>query len=235
MISESLWKTCQVCKKQISVKANVCPNCGHRYGRFKKLKWVAVGLISFTVLAAIFAPDKPGRKSDTAKTSATVTADNSQMVGIPEAQSKFIEVIPQFEKRFVAAKNELLQSSLRDQRREAILASFGGQLRVTDWVGTLRKLETNGDGKAVITVRIAPNIDLLTWNNSLSDSFHGTLIDKDTQLYSVLTNMAVGDRVRVSGNFFPSDADGVFENSMTIRGAMTAPEFIFRFTEISKQ
>lgn len=235
MTSESLWKTCQVCEKQISVKANVCPSCGHRYGRFKRLKWAAIGLVSFTVLAAIVAPDKPERKSDTAKPSGSVTADNSQVVAIPESQSKFAEVIPQFEKRFVSATNELLQSSLRDQRREAIIASLGGQLRVTDWVGTLKKLETNGDGKAVIAVRIAPNVDLLTWNNSLSDSFHGTLIDKGTQLYSVLTNMAVGDRVRVSGNFFPADADGVFENSMTIRGAMTAPEFLFRFTEISKQ
>lgn len=45
----------------------------------------------------------------------------------------------------------------------------------------------------------------------------------------------IGDKVRISGNFFQADADGVFENSMTIRGAMTAPEFLFRFTAISKQ
>lgn len=235
MTSESLWKTCQVCGKQIAIKVNACPHCGHKHARFKKLKWAAFGLVSFTVFAALVAPDKPDQNPERAKTAAAVTSKNSPVVAIPETQSAFIKVIPEYEKRFVSAANELQQSSLRDQRRDAILASLGEQLRVTDWVGTLRKLETNGDGKAVITVRIAPDVDLLTWNNSLSDSLHGTLVDKGTQLYSALMNMAVGDRVKVSGNFFPADADGVFENSMTIKGAMTAPEFLFRFTAISKQ
>ncbi|MGA6114762.1 hypothetical protein [Agrobacterium radiobacter] len=188
--------------------------------------------MSFTVLAAFISPDKPDQNAELARTSALVTSNKIAAVPIPQSQSAFVEIISEYEKRFASAANELQQSALRDQRRAAILTSLGSQLRVNEWSGTLRKLETNGDGKGVITVRIAPDLDLLTWNNSLSDSLHGTLIDKGTELYDVLMNMAVGDKVRISGNFFQADADGVFENSMTIRGAMTAPEFLFRFTAI---
>ncbi len=235
MKSDNLWKDCKTCGKQISVKASVCPNCGHKHTRFRKLKWAAIGLVSFTVLAAFISPDKPDQNAELARTSALVTSNKIAAVPIPQSQSAFVEIISEYEKRFASAANELQQSALRDQRRAAILTSLGSQLRVNEWSGTLRKLETNGDGKGVITVRIAPDLDLLTWNNSLSDSLHGTLIDKGTELYDVLMNMAVGDKVRISGNFFQADADGVFENSMTIRGAMTAPEFLFRFTAISKQ
>lgn len=99
----------------------------------------------------------------------------------------------------------------------------------------MRRLETNSEGKAAITVRLEQDVDLQTWNNELSDAVHTTMIDKGTPLYAILMHMSVGEKVKVSGNFIRDEADGIFENSITIRGAMTAPEFLFRFTEISKQ
>ncbi|MNF12751.1 hypothetical protein D3C80_2143530 [compost metagenome] len=63
----------------------------------------------------------------------------------------------------------------------------------------------------------------------------GTLIDKGTPLYSALLTMSVGDAVTVSGGFLPSEEDGVKETSLTIRGSMSDPEFLFRFNDISKQ
>ncbi|MCA1867627.1 zinc ribbon domain-containing protein [Agrobacterium genomosp. 3] len=234
MASENLWTTCQACGKQIAVRANVCLHCGHKLTRSRRLKWATVGLVSLTVFAALIAPDKPDQNAGGTKTSVPATTSKTAIVSMPEKQLAFIAIISEYERRFASAANELQQNAFRYKRREAIMASLGPQLRVSEWVGTLRKLETNGDGKAVIAVRIAPDVDLLTWNNSLSDSLHGTLIDKGTQLYGVLMDMAVGDKVKVAGNFFPADADGVFENSMTIRGAMTAPEFLFKFTDISK-
>lgn len=235
MASENLWTTCQACGKQIAVKAHICLHCGHKLARFRRLKWATVGFVSFTVLAAFIVPDKPDQNAGVEKTSAPASMDKTAIVPMPEKQTAFIAIISEYERLFSSAANELQQNAFRDKRREAIMASLGPQRRVSEWVGTLRKLETNGDGKAVIAVRIAPDLDLLTWNNSLSDSLHGTLIDKGTQLYGVLMDMAVGDKVKVSGNFFPADADGLFEQSITIRGAMTAPEFLFKFTDISKQ
>ncbi len=168
-------------------------------------------------------------------TSASASAVKFNGAPLPERQASFIAAISDYKIRFESAGNELQQSVLQDERRAAVLRAVGNELHAEGWLGTLRKLETNGDGDAVVVVRVAPNIDLATWNNAMSDVLHSTLIEKGTPLYAALVNMSAGDRVKVSGNFIHAEADGLFEQSITIRGAMTAPEFLFKFTDISKQ
>lgn len=163
------------------------------------------------------------------------SAVKSAAAPLPERQASFVAAISDYKTRFDSAGNELQQSVLRYERRVAIVKAVGGELRADGWLGTLRKLETNSDGNAVVIVRVAPNIDLATWNNAMSDVLHSTLIEKGTPLYAALVNMSAGDKVKVSGNFIRADEDGLFEQSITIRGAMTAPEFLFKFTDISKQ
>ncbi|WP_172730203.1 hypothetical protein [Neorhizobium tomejilense] len=228
MTSDSLWMDCKACRKQVSVNAKSCPHCGAKRSRFRALKWIGGGFIGLVVVSAALAPDKSDRQA------ASVVGVKAASAPLPAKQTSFISAISDYSKRFNSASNELQQSALRDQRRGAILTALGTQLQADGWIGTLRKLETNGDGKAVVTVRLAPDLDILTWNNALSDVLHSTLIEKGTPLYAALMNMSVGDKVKVSGNFVRADADGIFENSITIDGAMTAPEFLFRFNNISK-
>ncbi|MCQ1772887.1 zinc ribbon domain-containing protein [Neorhizobium galegae] len=229
MTSDSLPMDCKACGKQIAVKAKSCPHCGAKRFRFRALKWIGGGFIGLIIVSAALAPEKSERQA------VSVVASKAAAVPLPTKQTTFISAIADYSKRFNAASNELQQSALRDQRRAAILAALGPQLEADGWVGTLRKLETNGDGKAIVTVRLAPDVDILTWNNALSDALHSTMIEKGTPLYAALMNMAVRDKVKVSGIFIRADLDGIFENSMTIKGAMTTPEFLFRFNNISKQ
>ncbi|PYG55240.1 zinc ribbon domain-containing protein [Rhizobium sp. UGM030330-04] len=237
MKSDSLWKTCEDCGKQFSVKAKSCPQCGKGGGRFSKLKWFGGGFAVLVIASAIFGSGeaKKGTVAGNSTTAAPTSAVKSTASPLPERQASFIAAISEYKTRFDAAGNELQQSVLRDERRVAILKAVGGQLRADGWSGTLRKLETNGDGNAVVVVRVASNINLTTWNNAISDVLHSTLIEKGTPLYATLMNMSAGDRVKVSGDFIRAEADGLFEQSITIRGAMTAPEFLFKFTDISKQ
>ncbi len=237
MKSDSLWRACEDCGKQFSVKAKACPHCGKGGGRFSKLKWFGGGFAAFVIASAIFGSGEAekGAVAGNSPTAASASAVKSTAAPLPEQQASFIAAISNYKTRFDAAGNELQQSVLRDERRMAILKAVGGQLRAEGWLGTLLKLETNGEGNAVVVVRVAPNIDLATWNNALSDVLHSTLIGKGTPLYAALVNMSAGDRVKVSGNYIHAEADGLFEQSITIRGAMTAPEFLFKFTEISKQ
>ncbi|MDR6819588.1 RNA polymerase subunit RPABC4/transcription elongation factor Spt4 [Neorhizobium sp. 2083] len=228
MTSDRLWMDCKACGKQIAVEAKSCPNCGAKRSRFRALKWIGGGFIGLVIVSAALAPGKSDRQA------ASVVAAQSAPAPLPSKQTSFISAISDYSKRFNSASNELQQSSLRDQRRVAILSALGSQLQVDGWVGTLRKLETNMDGKAVITVRLAPDLDILTWNNAVSDVLHSTMVEKGTPLYAALMNMAVGDRVTVSGTFVRAENDGIFEQSLTIKGAMTAPEFLFRFNTISK-
>ncbi|MCA2372491.1 hypothetical protein ATU3B_12740 [Agrobacterium genomosp. 3 str. CIP 111-78] len=234
MKSKTLWTACRVCQKQLSVSAKACAQCGAPRKRFGALKLMVGGFAALVIATAIFGSGKSEKGAVAGNSPAPASAVKSTVAPLPEQQATFIEAISDYKTRFDAAGNELQQRVLRDERRMAILKAVGGQLRADGWSGTLRTLETNGDGNAVVTVRIAPNIDLATWNNAISDVLHSTLIDKGTPLYASLVNMSAGDKVKVSGNFIRAEADGLFEQSITIRGAMTAPEFLFKFTDISK-
>lgn len=237
MKSDSLWKACEDCRKQLSVKAMLCPHCGKDGRRFAKLKWVGGGFAALVIFTAILGSGEPEKDAveDNSKTAVRTSAIKSAAAPLPEQQANFIAAISDYKKRFDSAGNELQQSILRDERRMAILNAVGGQLRADGWSGTVRKLETNGDGNAVLVVRVAPNIDLVTWNNAISDLLHPTMIEKGTPLYAALVNMSPGDKIQLSGNFIRAETDGLFEQSITVRGAMTAPEFLFKFTDISKQ
>ncbi|UWU20156.1 hypothetical protein N2601_12715 [Rhizobium sp. CB3060] len=215
------------------MSAKACPHCGARRKRSGALKWVGGVFLAFVVIGAVAGANKPSDK--TTSTSGTPMASASKQSPLPASQRDFLAVVADYKERFRSASNELQQSALRDERRAAILKALASRLTVENWAGTLRNLETNTEGKAIITVRLASDVDVMTWNNSFSDVIHRTMIDKGTPLYAALMNMSVGDPVIVSGSFIPSDQDGMLETSVTIDGSMTAPEFLFQFSKISKQ
>lgn len=190
------------------------------------------------VVGAIAAPQKSGKKiADISQTAATTTDQGKAEPAkspLPEKQLNFISAIADYKKRFASASNELQESALKDERGTSLVGLLGPQLSVGGWTGTIRRLETNTEGKAAIAIRLSPDADILTANNSLSDIVYPTMIDKGTPVYKALMNMSVGDKVVISGTFIPSDEGGVLESSLTIAGAMNAPEFLFRFTDISK-
>ncbi|WP_421579754.1 hypothetical protein [Shinella sp. M31] len=195
---------------------------------------VVIGGIARTNENAGRAGAAKGTTDVTAGSGAVATAATPEQA-LPKTQLAFLDVVADYQARFRSASSELQQSASRDERRTALLNAFGSRLTVDGWLGTLHKLETNTEGKAIVTIRLAPNVDLKTWNNALSDVMHETMIEKGTPLYTALMEMAVDDPVMVSGSFVHSDQDGAWETSMTIDGSMTAPEFLFHFSTISKQ
>jgi hypothetical protein len=73
-----------------------------------------------------------------------------------------------------------------------------------------------------------------TWNNSLSDIADRTLIEPNSPVFNAMGVLRNGDWVRFSGRLIPDSTDCVREPSLTIRGTMTSPEFIFRFDDIRR-
>jgi len=149
----------------------------------------------------------------------------------PGSQILFDNVILQYAQEFDRAQNELQESVLRKNRKNAIAALNMGTY-IEDWVGTIDDLGTNTEGKAYIKIRLSRNLNVKTWNNALSDMFSNTLIEMDSKLYQVLYNLKKGQRVKFSGSLFRSDDDFYKETSMTIWGAMTDSDFLLRFTDI---
>ncbi|MCL2459416.1 MAG: hypothetical protein FWF31_11385, partial [Desulfobulbus sp.] len=90
------------------------------------------------------------------------------------------------------------------------------------------------DGKAYIKVQVNPDLTLSTWNNSLSDIEDKTMIVQGTNLFNSLSSMTKGQKIKFSGSFIKDQQDYYKERSMTIDGSMTDPDYVFRFSEVTK-
>jgi hypothetical protein len=93
----------------------------------------------------------------------------------------------------------------------------------------------NGEGKGVIVIDLGNNIWIKTWNNSISDTFDHTLIEPDSVVYQQAVKLKESEPVRFSGNLISdhNGADCFRESSLSLRGSMTEPEFVFKFSDLS--
>jgi hypothetical protein len=151
----------------------------------------------------------------------------------PSDQMRFTSAVVSARTSYKRAPNELAAGGIRSGRQQAICNIVINQ-SASDRVGKITKLTSNGDGKGVISVSLAPDVQVSTWNNSLSDLGDHTLIDPNSSLFKALATMKVGDWVRFSGRFSSSGTDCVGEQSVTLQGSMTDPAFTMRFTYIKK-
>ena len=194
--------------------------------------------IFFSIAFALFVISGVVANSlDTGDNRSYSTAISSKSLGTPLDSQKpnneveFINVVKKYVNKFDKSKNELQQSLLRDERKQELFNLITSKY-VESWIGVINQLSTNSEGKAILSIRISPNIEIKTWNNALSDIMANTLIDKGTLLYKTLTPLSTGQKVKFSGSFFPSRDDYIKETSMTIQGSMTNPEFLFKFESV---
>jgi len=153
--------------------------------------------------------------------------------GAPTDEAEFIKVITLARAAYQGANTEFAKGAMRPQRAKAICGLLK-PLRANNWIGKLTRLTTNSDGKGVLAVEIAPDIQIKTFSTELSDIGSHTLIEPDSRLYSDLSVVSEGDQVRFTGAFLPKDADCIQEVSLTMNGAMISPEFIMRFATVQK-
>lgn len=232
--SENLWTACGTCEKQISVNAKSCPHCGARLKKkYRFLKWGGIGFVAFVAMIAVVQLEAAKRKAEraAAKSAEQVQVAATEKTGnlnLPDSQAKFLAVVDEYATRFSAAKNELQESFLRTERNDAMTKVIGRDLAIDGWIGKITELGTDSSDKAYIRISIAPNVELVTFNTSIFDPL-GTMISPGSELYSSLTNMSVGDAIKVSGIFVPHEQGGLYEASLTINGAMTEPAFLFYF------
>lgn len=167
------------------------------------------------------------KKAADAKAAAEAAAKN----GPPEQQALAAAVVRGRE-AFEATDNELKQRQAQKARDRSLRSAIGG-LRVSGWVGEIRSIDTNGEGKAVLELKVGDDVKVSTWNNAFSDYDDHTLISMDSAMYETLVDLEEGDRVRFSGTFFADPQKGLKEVSLTLRGQMTTPNFVFRFSKIT--
>jgi uncharacterized protein YecT (DUF1311 family) len=155
-------------------------------------------------------------------------------ITLPQAEATFVGIVSMAQAEAKGAQNDMQLGGTKAKRDRALCDS-GLSYVVNDWVGKIERIDSNSDGKGVLSVSIASDILVKTWNNDLSDLVDRTLIEPGTPLFEAASAMSPGQHVRFSGLLFRgSDGDCVKESSLTLKGKVTEPEFIFRFDKIAR-
>lgn len=148
---------------------------------------------------------------------------------MPDRQQQFIDILDDFAARYSQAPNEMAQGALRPQRAKAICSLMNRDWQVRGWLGKVKKMSSNNEGKGVIEISISPRISVKTWNNALSDIGNHTLLEPGSLPHTQAVQLRPGQNVEFSGTFLLGDKDCLRELSLTQRGSMSEPEWIFRF------
>jgi hypothetical protein len=179
------------------------------------------------------------REAPFAKPLAAVTAPTnagpSQAVNsMPDVEVQFIAAIENARSVYKSGANDMAKGAARPLRAKQLCALLHSPT-ARNWVGKISTLSTNGDGKGVLGIEIGKDIVIKTWNNAVSDAGDSTLIDPASPLFSKASSLAEGKQVVFSGSFRADSTDCVREGSLTLRGSLMEPEFIFRFSDVASK
>jgi uncharacterized protein YgiM (DUF1202 family) len=174
-----------------------------------------------------------GNSRPTSTTAKTTQAPQYTLDIRPEVQRQFEQTYLIHSAEFDKGENELQQTTARNNRKKAFQQL--GIKNITDWVGVLKTLKTNNEGKAYVYIDLGNGLTICTWNNAFSDIGDNTLIPIDSPLFRTLENMVEGRKVKFSGTFLTGDGSDYFHASgaLTIKMAMKAPNFVMKFSSIS--
>jgi len=152
---------------------------------------------------------------------------------MPSDQTAFIQSVSGMRADYAAAENDMAKGGLRATRKEKVCASLNGATDV-EWVGLVDDLSSNGDGKGVLSIKIAPHLTVSTWNNALSDIGQDTLLEPGSPIHTVAASMKKGDQVKFSGRFFQNDLDCIREKSFTLEGSLSDPDYLVKFENLQR-
>ncbi|CAB3869695.1 hypothetical protein LMG3482_02716 [Achromobacter deleyi] len=152
---------------------------------------------------------------------------------MPADEAAFVSVVAAAQKEAGKADNDMQRGGVKAKRDQALCQAVTS-LGVHEWVGTVKQIAANSDGKGVFAVEISKGITVKTWNNSLSDIVHNTLLQPGSPLFNTASTLKKGQSVKFSGSLFRgTGADCFYESSLGLRGKLMDPEFIFRFSSLT--
>ena len=212
----------------------------------KKFLKIAAGIFVLLMLIGFFLDKDKTARDPTAANSASSTISNvttsdstkaptprERMQSLmPPAQVALIESVESARRQYAAGANDMAKGAARPARAQSICRALN-VLMVDGWVGRVKTLSTNSDGKGVLAVEMGSRFNVKTWNNALSDIVDQTLIEPSTQLFSYASSLRQGLIVRFSATFFRNETDCIEESSFSLSGSIREPDFVFRFTSIA--
>jgi hypothetical protein len=150
---------------------------------------------------------------------------------VPMDEAEFIRDISTARSASSQAQNDMQRGGIKAERDVAICRAIGS-LRISNWIGTVKTVDSNSDGKGVLGIYLGENITITTWSNDFSDRDDRTLIEPSTDVFRAAEILKPGQAVSFSGSFIPHSGDCIEESSLTLSGKLGDPDFIFRFSGI---
>ena len=174
----------------------------------------------------------PASDPVTAPGASTPLKTDKPVPAMPAIETKFIEIISTAQNASTAANNDMQRGGIK-AKRDHNICELLQSLSVANWVGQAATIDSNSDGKGVLEIKIAENISVETWNNSLSDFEDHTLLEPESKIFKMASAMTVGQDVIFSGSFLRDDENCIKEQSLTLHGKVEKPEFVFRFASVT--
>jgi hypothetical protein len=157
-----------------------------------------------------------------------------------DQQKQFMASIKKYRDSYNTA-DDLAKPSYRPQRANDICNLFNGNLSVVDWFGYVKEFWSMPDGRAGLAVLLPTEYN--TSSEILLSSEQTLIPPSDPLNKRILTLSKIksfsfdawqtrGQALFFSGQFMPSTTDCLQEVSMTASGAMTEPQWLFKFSSL---
>lgn len=195
------------------------------------------GLIVIGISLVIFGLACGGGNSSSTPTKMVDGKEVKVVIGAPD-QVKFHAEVATYGSSYFDAGNEMKKSKVyRDLR--AFLTGYLKSGAIRNWEGRITDIgTTEGGSKAYVKIEAnfeGKQIVYKTWNNQLSDFSTHSMLSLNSPVYKQVENLAEGDNVVFSGSFLRDSKKGFSESSLSEQGTVTDPEYIIRFTSITKK
>lgn len=152
---------------------------------------------------------------------------------MPPDQQSFINAVLTAQAGGDTAANDMQLGAIMHKRNKEICKVLKSK-SVKGWVGEVVNVSANSDGKGVFGVKVAPKVEVTTWNNALSDIIDNTLIEPGSNIFERASSLKEGQIVKFSGTFGKpfEENECIRESSISLAGKVSAPEFIMKFTDL---
>jgi hypothetical protein len=175
-------------------------------------------------------PALPPLPAPTPPPDAQVALLNDMLLIAKAIEDQFLAILQDGKASYQNTSDATLSLGARANRAADLCTLLGTERDAVDWTGTISDLSSSG---SVLAIKLGNDVTVGT--SSPSDSQPTSMIDPASDLFNTISQMHVGERVRFSGNFFPSDSDCIKETSLTPKGSMTSPYFLMKFTAVAPQ
>jgi hypothetical protein len=212
-----------------------------------KRKKIVIPLALLVFMIAIVNSSSVSENSSSSDSTTTTSAEQNQTTESPEPkpvseeeskyglypsdQKEFIDVIVAARAAIEDAETDL-QESVALRKRDEDLCKILSSNSAKNWVGVIKNVGANGEGKAYVEIELADSVRVKTWNNAFSDLNDNTLIPTSASFFDRLVALTEDSKVVWSAKFLSDDDSCLKKANFTDVFYGLDPQFVVRFSDI---